>query len=121
MCPVEAKLFPGYPNYYASYDGRVWSEKNKKFLEPRYNMKGYFQVRLYKKGLSKGKRFLVHRIIAISWIPNPENKPIVNHSDEYIFNNAVPNLCWMTEMENREYSRLMKLKRAEELNKEVPF
>ncbi len=62
---------------------------------------GYIEYQLYKKG----KRYckLAHRLVAEAFIPNPYNKPEVNHKDEDITNNKVSNLEWMTSKENANY------------------
>ena len=59
---------------------------------------GYIEYQLYKKG--KGYCKLAHRLVAEAFIPNPYNKPEVNHKDEDITNNKVSNLEWMTSKEN---------------------
>lgn len=63
--------------------------------------KGYLEVALWKNG--KRKIFLVHRLVAQTFIPNPENLPQVNHKDENKTNNIVANLEWMTSKENINY------------------
>lgn len=58
----------------------------------------YLRVTLSKEG--KAKRFSVHRLVALAFIPNPENKPFVNHIDNDASNNNVQNLEWVTHSEN---------------------
>lgn len=61
-------------------------------------IKGYLRVELTKN--KKIKKFLVHRLVAQAFIPNPENKPYVNHIDGNKENNNVSNLEWCTQREN---------------------
>lgn len=69
-------------------------------LKPRYDLKvkglkhGYFRVSL------RGKNFCVHRLVADAFIPNPDNKPYVDHIDTNIENNKASNLRWVTALEN---------------------
>ena len=60
--------------------------------------KGYQKIQLSKEGNSKN--FLIHRLVAQAFIPNPENLPIVNHIDGNTHNNHVSNLEWVTQSEN---------------------
>lgn len=59
---------------------------------------GYCGVTLYKNNV--GKSYRVHRLVAQAFIPNPENKPEVNHKDGNKKNNCVDNLEWVTGKEN---------------------
>lgn len=68
----------------------------------RLNGSGYLQLNLSKS--SKKKGHLVHRLVASSFIPNPEGKAEVNHLDYNPLNNNVENLNWMTRQENITYS-----------------
>ena len=72
-----------------------------KILKHGSNKKGYLIVVLCKEGRMKTCR--VHRLVAKAFIPNPENKPEVNHKDEDKTNNKVENLEWMTRRENINY------------------
>lgn len=62
-------------------------------------MDGYHHVKLTKQK-HKSKYVLTHRIVAMAFIPNPENKPQVNHKDGVKTNNNVDNLEWVTNLEN---------------------
>lgn len=73
-----------------------------KFLKPETQKTGYQRVTLCNKG--KTKRFLLHRLVALVHIPNPDNKPCVNHKDGNKQNNAVDNLEWVTYSENEYHS-----------------
>lgn len=70
-------------------------------LKPKDNGRGYFQVSFSREG--KRKLFLVHRLVAEAFIPNPLNLPVVNHKDENPANNAVDNLEWCTVKYNLNY------------------
>ena len=88
-----------YENIYAiTEEGQVWSYKSNRFLSPTLLASGYLQVELYKNG--KGKKFLVHRLVAEAFLPNPEELPQVNHISEIKTDNRVSNLCWMTAKDN---------------------
>lgn len=63
----------------------------------------------YKIIWASGKNIKVHRAVAEAFIPNPENKPQVNHIDGNKSNNAVSNLEWVTSRENREHATRMRL------------
>lgn len=93
----------GFPDYEVSNLGRVCSFKGKypKILKPRKNSCGYLYVILYTGG--KGVRKTIHRLVAEAFVPNPENKPEVNHIDEDKKNNVAENLEWVTRRENNNH------------------
>ena len=92
----------GYPDYLIYDDGRVWSRRRKgangRFLKPQKNRQGYHTVKLSREG--KPKTLPVSRLVALHYIPNPENKAEVDHIDRNPLNNHVSNLRWATRQEN---------------------
>lgn len=104
------KDVPKYEGLYqVSNLGRVKSFRrcNKHRFEREYILKpsvannGYEQVTLYDKTVRH--KFLVHRLVAEAFIPNPNNYPQVNHKDENPLNNKVDNLEWCTSEYNNAY------------------
>lgn len=99
------KWVPGYEDLYEiDTDGFVYRHYKSgeiKQLKPVQNAGGYLTVNLSKK--SKARMFIVHRIVAQLFIPNPDHLPIVDHIDENKTNNAVANLRWCTAKENATY------------------
>lgn len=75
-----------------------------KIRKLRKNKDGYWIVILRKNSKSKG--FLVHRLVAEAFIPNPRNLPYINHKDENPENSTVTNLEWCTAAYNLQYSNV---------------
>lgn len=92
----------GYEGFYeVSNLGNVKNSKTQRILRLLNNGCGYYRVGLYKEG--KFKLFLVHRLVAFAFIPNPDNLPFINHKDECTQNNHVSNLEWCTASYNVNY------------------
>lgn len=71
-------------------------------LKQHENSNGYMRCSMNINGQSK--QMLVHRLVAESFIPNPDGKPYVNHKDGNKHNNAVSNLEWCTKSENERHA-----------------
>jgi len=112
----EWKYIPGYEGIYqASVQGQIRSVDRishecgiKKFrkscvLEPELQRDGYYHVNLSKE--NQVKTYLVHRLVALAFIPNPSDKPQVNHIDGNKLNNLVENLEWVTQSENMQHAK----------------
>lgn len=96
----EWKVIPHFPDYEASTFGNIRSKATKKLLKHNVNG-GYCPFHLYRDK----ERFpaKVHRVVAETFIPNPEDKPVVNHLDKNRENNRVDNLEWATVLENNQH------------------
>jgi len=91
----------GYSNYLIYDDGRVYSKKTKRFLKEKNYRSGYRYCALCKKG-EKPKNKKIHRLVALHYIPNPENKSDVDHINRNKQDNRVENLRWATRTENMQ-------------------
>lgn len=103
---MKYRSIKGYEGYFIFEDGRIFSNKSKKFLSQRTRgrtSRQYYMVTLFDSN-GKRKNLSVHRLVAETFIPNPENKPVVNHKDNNPFNNHVDNLEWVTSSENTLHS-----------------
>ena len=97
----DIKGFEGH--YQVSNFGRVKSIKFRKerILKPANNGCGYLYVNLSKNG--KYNIYLIHRLVALIFISNPNNLPEINHRDEDKTNNKVENLEWCDRKYNMNY------------------
>ena len=85
-------------SYFIFDDGRVYNEKTKKWLKRTYKRNEYHTVQLTVEG--KVKSYMTHRLVALTFLPNPDNLPVVHHVDGDKYNNKVENLEWVDEKEN---------------------
>ena len=95
-----------HPDYKVSNYGRVMQWRKRLVLKQSTNKDGYKCVRL------AGQTYRVHRLVAMAFIPNPENKPQVNHIDGNKQNNNLNNLEWVTNQENVQHAFKIGLEKA---------
>jgi hypothetical protein len=93
MLPIK-----GFENYLITKDGMLFSKKNNKYMCKNIKNTGYLQVNLYKNGKFKTK--LIHRLVAETYINNPNNFKQVNHINGIKDDNRVENLEWVTAKQN---------------------
>lgn len=100
---MKSKSIIGYNDKYIIYENGVILNtiKNKK-TSSYFDKRKRQHVNLIKKGIRKN--FLVHRLIAEAFIPNPHNKPAINHIDNNPSNNKIDNLEWCTQEENMQHA-----------------
>ena len=105
------KEHPKYKGIFVCPDGRIFSNKrgNLRQLKPqktgsnkKYN-NGYLSI--YVQSRPNRKSVKIHRLVAETYIPNPNNLPVVHHIDENKLNNDVSNLEWVTQQQNCEHTR----------------
>ena len=97
--PVNDPMF--CEQYLVSNFGRIYSFHCNRILKPKKTKVGYLSITLCNNGHQKN--YPIHRLVALTFVPNPENKPTVNHKDECKTNNRVDNLEWMTNAEQNSY------------------
>lgn len=102
-------LIPGFDNYAVSSKGNLKNVKNGKVLKLHTNKSGYNTYVLSQDSIKKC--FKIHRLVGILFIPNPTNKPYINHIDGNKSNNHVSNLEWSTAKENDTHARANGLKK----------
>ena len=113
-CPVK-----NYESLYEVSDqGGVKSigYGKERILSSQRNTCGYLKVSLYKNG--EKKNLFVHRLVAQTFIPNPDNLPEVNHKDENKENNSVQNLEWCSSKYNTNFGTRTQ-RQAEKLSKPI--
>ena len=101
---VEAfEKIEGFDNYLVSNFGRIYNVKKESFLNGYLNEFGYRKTKL-KNNEGQIKSLSIHRLVMLAFVPNPDNKPQVNHKDGVKINNNISNLEWNTARENIVHS-----------------
>lgn len=100
----QMKDIPGWEGLYAcTTTGEIWSYRRQKFLSPSKSKRGYLHIVLYKN--KKRYDYRIHRLVAMTFLDNPENKEQVNHIDGNKINNYLSNLEWVTPEENIQHAK----------------
>ena len=106
ILPTIWKQIQGYPNYEISICGQVKNINTNKILKPINHNTGYYMVCLWKDNIDK--QYLIHRLVAISFIPNIHKNKYVDHINNCRVDNTISNLRWCTNQENCFNSSLNK-------------
>jgi len=103
MSMEEWRIIEDFPNYSVSNFGNIKNIKTNKLM--KLNVKGGYNTISLINNNSK-KSFKVHRLVALSFIENPENKPEVNHKNKNKMDNSMINLEWVTRKENNQHKSI---------------
>ena len=108
-----------YPKYWVGENGSVFTERSNGCLDLTPNKRGYVRLQFY-KGTEWEDREMVaaHRLVGLYFIPNPENKPQINHMDGIRNNNHYLNLEWCTASDNQLHAYATGLKTVTDIMRE---
>lgn len=87
-----------------SNTGKVRNLTTKSELKLQFTTTGYLYITIRNYNDKKRCHLRVHRLVAEAFIPNPDNKPFINHIDGNPLNNSIENLEWVTHKENMEHA-----------------
>lgn len=96
---MEYTTIEEFPNYEINELGQIRNKQSKKILSQNLSTKGYYQVNI----ADKCRR--VHRLLALTFIPNPDELETVNHIDGDKLNNDLSNLEWLSRADNIKHAR----------------
>ena len=92
------KIVESHPNYEVSNMGHIRNKRTGKLLNPYIGPGGYLNVKLDNQNCK------LHILVAIAFVPNPENKPIVNHKKGNKMDPRASQLEWVTQSENIQHA-----------------
>ena len=102
---TKGTILNEFPNYEITSDGKIWNIKKQSYMKPfenvvkhRPNNQYYLRIGLTTK--HGRKKIMVHRLVAMAYIPNPKKKSFINHKDGDKHNNKMENLEWVSNKEN---------------------
>ena len=101
----EFEFIKGYENLYMiNRNGEIKSCGKGIIMKPQEKEDGYLWVKLskYVNGEKERKKYYIHRLVGTQYIPNPDNKPEIDHIDRNKKNNNINNLRWVSRNENRK-------------------
>jgi len=108
----QLKSIPNYPDYLIDSNGTIFSfrQKTPKAMRPYLTKLGYLRVKIANdNGI---KRFMAHRLVAMTWLSKPLNSNEINHLDGIKTNNKPSNLEWVTASQNMQHAVAMGLHKA---------
>lgn len=111
------KAIDGYKNYQVSSYGNVKNTHTNRLLKPLGNKNGYQYISLCKG--AKPKFYLLHRLVALTFLENPEKKRCVDHINKQKRNNNVSNLRFATHSENAQNVSARRSKKLSSIYKGV--
>jgi len=95
-----------FEHYKIFENGDVINTKSGRIMKSKINNHGYKHIKLCKNGIRKN--FMVHRLLGLAFIPNPENKKCIDHINRDKSDNRLENLRWATNLENSQNQGMFK-------------